>query len=122
MKGGKTRKMAQFKNLIVWQKADEMAFQIYRLTETFPKTELFGLCTQLRRAALSVPSNIVEGNNRKSKKEFHHFIDIALGSLAETEYLLMFAIRLGYTSGEISNVEKLISDVGQLLWRLQKSL
>lgn len=74
--------MANFKNLIVWQKADELAFQVYKLTEGFPREEMFGLTAQLRRAALSIPTNIVEGTNRKSKKELHHFIDIALGSLA----------------------------------------
>src|SRR3990172_2184881 len=114
--------MANFKNLIVWQRADELAFQIYKLTEGLPKSETFGLTSQLRRAALSIPTNIVEGNNRKSKREFYHFIDIALGSLAETEYLLMFAKRLGYIKSNIDYLEDIISEIGKLLWSLQKRL
>ena len=80
--------MANYRNLIVWQKAHELALFIYRLTYKFPMHERYALATQIRRAALSIPTNIVEGYNRKSKKEFVHFIDIALGSLAELEYLL----------------------------------
>ena len=78
--------MAKHQDLIVFQKADELAFKIYKITVSFPKTEAFGLTSQLRRAALSVPTNIVEGYARKSKKELAQFINIALGSLAETEY------------------------------------
>lgn len=114
--------MANFKSLIVWQKADELAYQIYKLTESFPKNETFGLTSQLRRAALSIPTNIAEGNNRKSKKELSRFIDIALGSLAETEYLLMFSKRLNYAKTNTEHIEKLISEVGKLLWKFQKSL
>jgi len=114
--------MANFRNLVVWKKADELAFQVYRLTENFPKSEVFGLTAQLRRAALSVPTNIVEGNNRKSRKELFHFADIALGSLAETEYLLMFSKRLGYTKSSIDHLENLVAEVGKLLWSFQKSL
>jgi|SRR3989304_1234981 len=114
--------MANFKNLIVWQRADELAFQIYKLTEGLPKSETFGLTSQLRRAALSIPTNIVEGNNRKSKKELHHFIDIALGSLAETEYLLMFSKRVGYIKSNNDHLANLVSEVGKLLWSFQKSL
>ena len=87
--------MAKHETLIVFQKADELAFRIYKLTETFPKTETFGITSQLRRAALSVPTNIVEGYARRSKKELMQFINIALGSLAETGYLLSFSGRLG---------------------------
>ena len=79
--------MANYRDLIVFQKADELAFQIYKLTEKFPKSEMFGLTSQIRRATLSIPTNIVEGYARKSKKELAQFIGIALGSHAETEYL-----------------------------------
>jgi four helix bundle protein len=88
--------MAKYKNLIVFKKADELAFEIYRITESFPKAETFELTSQLRRSALSIPTNIVEGYARKSKKELKQFINIALGSLAETEYLYGFSRRLGY--------------------------
>jgi len=102
--------------------ADELALKIYKLTETFPKEELFGLTSQLRRAALSIPTNIVEGYGRKSKREFAQFINIALGSLAETEYLLDFSKRLNYPKHDISEIEKLIEEVGKLLWSFYRSL
>jgi four helix bundle protein len=112
--------MANYKNLIVWQKADELAFKVYQLTNTFPKEELFGLTSQIRRAVLSIPSNIVEGYSRKSKKELNRFIDIALGSLAEVEYLIEFSKKLGYIKKGIDDIEKLITEVGKLLWSFQK--
>ncbi len=114
--------MAKYKELIVFQKADELAFRIYKLTENFPKHELFGLTLQLRRAVLSIPTNIAEGYGRKSKKELAQFINIALGSLAETEYLLDFSKRLNYPKSDISEVEKLIDEVGKLLWSFYSSL
>jgi four helix bundle protein len=114
--------MAKYKNLIVFQKADELAFQIYRLTRTFPRSETFGLTSQLRRAALSIPTNIVEGYARKSKKELRQFINIALGSLAETEYLLDFSKRLSYTKADTSEAERLLKEVGKLLWSFYRSL
>lgn len=98
--------MANFQKLRVWQRADE---------------QIFGITAQLRRAALSIPANIAEGYNRKSKKEISRFIDIALGSLAETEYLLMFSKRLGCTENR-ERAEHLISETGKLLWSFQKSL
>jgi four helix bundle protein len=114
--------MAKYKNLIVFQKADELALKIYSLTADFPKSEVFGITSQLRRAALSVPTNIVEGYARKSKKELAQFINIALGSLAETEYLLDFAKRLGYSKSEGSEIEVLITEVGKLLWGFYRSI
>jgi four helix bundle protein len=114
--------MANYRNLIAWQKAHELALLIFKLTERFPKDEQFVLTLQLKRAALSVPTNIVEGYNRKSKKEFVRFIDIALGSLAEIEYLLEFSVDIGYIDRTSFNeVKGLIEDVGKLLWNLQKS-
>lgn len=80
--------MAKYKTLIVWQKANELALKVYALTETFPKKEIFGITSQIRRSALSVPTNIVEGYGRRTKPELSRFMDIARGSLAETEYLL----------------------------------
>jgi len=80
--------MGRHEKLIVFKKADELAFEIYNLTKLFPKDEIFGLTSQLRPAALSIPANIVEGYARRSEKELLHFINIALGSLAETEYSL----------------------------------
>lgn len=88
--------MANYKNLIVWQKSHDLAIAVYKITEKFPQKEVFGITSQIRRAVLSVPTNIVEGYNRKSKKEFVRFIDVALGSLAEVEYLIEFGIELNY--------------------------
>jgi len=114
--------MAKHQDLIVFQKADELAFKIYKITVPFPKSEMFGLTSQLRRAALSVPTNIVEGYARKSKKELAQFINIALGSLAETEYLLNFSKRLDYIKTDISEVDALVAEVGRLLWSFYRSL
>jgi four helix bundle protein len=114
--------MANYKDLVVFQKADELALQVYRLTEKFPKSEMFGLTSQIRRAALSIPTNIVEGYARKSKKELAQFIGIALGSHAETEYLLDFSKRLVYHKSDTGTIEGLISEVGKLLWSFYRSL
>lgn len=74
--------------LIAWKKADEFAYQVYLSNREFPKEEMYGITSQLRRAALSVPANIVEGCGRHGKKELKQFINVALGSQAEAEYLL----------------------------------
>lgn len=115
--------MQNYKKLVVWQKADALALEIYKITEKFPRSELFGITSQLRRAALSVPLNIVEGYSRKSKIELSRFIDIALGSLAETEYLLDFSERIDYVaSDKISHIYSLIVEVSKLLWKFKQSL
>lgn len=114
--------MGKYQELIVFQKADELALQIYKITETFPKEETCGLTSQLRRAALSIPTNIVEGHARKSKKEFKQFLNIALGSHAETEYLFTFSKRLGLHKSDYSHIEELISEVGKVLWGFYKTL
>jgi len=85
-----------FKDLIAWQKAMDLVEQIYRLTEAFPARENYGLSNQLRRAAVSVASNIAEGQARYSKKDFRHFLRVAKGSLAEIETQVLIARRLHY--------------------------
>lgn len=114
--------MAKYKNLIVWQKANELALKVYKITEDFPKKETFGIISQLRRAALSVPVNIVEGYGRRTKAELSRFIDMARGSLAETEYLLEFSEQIGYINTDVSEVKSLVEEVGKLLWSFQKGL
>ncbi len=112
-----------YKKLIVWQKADELAYQAYIETRNFPKEEVYGITSQLRRAALSVPTNIVEGYGRQSKNELRRFSNIALGSLAEVKYLIDFSSRLNYLSNEQQNVlQDLAQEVGKLLWKFYKSL
>lgn len=111
-----------YKNLIVWQKTDELAILVYKLTSLFPKTEQYAMTSQIRRAALSVPTNIVEGYARNSKTEFRRFVVIALGSLAEVKYLLDFSFRLDYlTKTDLERVNSLASQCGQLLWKFYKS-
>lgn len=112
-----------YKKLVVWQKADELVFLVYRFTSNFPKSELYALISQLRRSALSVSTNIVEGYAQNSNTEFRRFIVIALGSLAETKYLLDVARRLKYINDkDYQKVTQLDEEVGRLLWRFYQSL
>jgi four helix bundle protein len=112
-----------YKDLKVWQKADQFALEIYRLTRNFPKEEMYGLTSQLRRASLSVPTNIVEGYARKGDKELSRYINIAIGSLAEVEYLLSFSKRLEYlTEDAYEKAEMLRNEVGRLLWSFYRKL
>ena len=112
-----------YQRLIVWQVADELAWEVYVLTDKFPKTEVWGLTSQLQRSALSVVLNIVEGHSRNSKKEFKRFLKISLGSLAEVDYLLRFSMRRKYmTESEFKKVNDLRERCGRLLWKLMKSL
>lgn len=111
-----------YKKLLAWQKADNLVHLVYDLTMQFPKEEIFGLTSQLRRAALSVVANIVEGYSRNSKNEFHHFLSISLGSLAETEYFLEFAFKRDYiTKNQFENTMQTKIEVGQLVWKLYLS-
>ena len=112
-----------YKKLLVWQKADDLAFQVYLTTKKFPSDELFGVTSQLRRSALSVPTNIVEGSGRQNKGELRQFLNVALGSLAEVEYLLEFSLKLKYLQNEdYTRLEFIRSDVGGLLWNFYKAL
>ena len=112
-----------YKDLKVWQKADKLVIEIYKITKSFPKEEIYGLTSQLRRAALSIPTNIVEGYTRKGDKELSRFVSIAIGSMAETEYLLDVSKRLGYMNGtEFEKIEALRSEVGKLLWKFYKKV
>jgi four helix bundle protein len=112
-----------YKDLIVWQKADELAIEIYKATRSFPKEEIYGLTSQIRRAALSVPTNITEGYSRKGDKELARFVNISIGSLAETEYLLDFSMRLGYfKENEYKRIEAMRKEVGKLLWSFYKKV
>jgi len=88
--------MKTHKDLNVWNKSLEFVTEIYRLTKTFPKSEIYGLVNQLRRASVSVPSNISEGAARQSKKEFVQFLYISLGSAVEIETQLIISKNLGY--------------------------
>lgn len=88
--------MRNYRKFEVWKKSHELALKVYGLTKGFPKEEIYGITSQLRRASLSVPTNIVEGVSRNTEKEFAYFVNIAPGSSAEVEYLLEFANELNY--------------------------
>ncbi len=89
-----------YRDLLVWQKAKALAVEVYRATEAFPKSELFGLTSQMRKAAVSVASNIAEGQGRGSKPDFSKFLCIARGSLLELETQLEIALELGMGNAE----------------------
>ncbi len=116
--------MAQhFKDLIVWQKAMDLVTDVYRVSDRFPKREVYSLTDQIRRAAVSVPSNIAEGQAHFSKAEFVHFLRHSSGSLAELETQLLLAQRLEYTQPvESTRLLKQVVEVGKLLNGLINSL
>ena len=88
--------MRDFRKIKAWQLADDLAVAVYEVSKSFPREEIYGITSQIRRAASSVPANIVEGASRESAKDYAHFLQIARGSLAETQYFLHLARRLGY--------------------------
>jgi four helix bundle protein len=92
--------MRDFHKLTVWQKSHEVTLAVYQTTGRFPQSELYGLSSQMRRAAASVPANIAEGAGRGSEKEFGRFLTIAAGSASELEYHLLLAHDLGYLDAE----------------------
>ncbi|MGA2251845.1 four helix bundle protein [Terracidiphilus sp.] len=112
-----------FRDLAVWQSSVEAALTIYKLTASFPDSEKFGLVNQLRRSAVSVPSNIAEGYGRASRGEYVHFLGIARGSNSEIETQLVIARGLGSGSKELLHEsEEFCKKVGILLSKLMKSL
>src|SRR5216117_240231 len=92
--------MRDYTKIKAWRLADDLTVAVYERTRSFPKGEMYGLTSQLRRASYSVPANIVEGSSRESKKDYLHFLYIARGSLSETQYFIHLSRRLGYLSEE----------------------
>jgi len=114
--------LLRYKKLKAWEKCDKLANKVYETTVIFPKEEIYALTSQLRRASLSAPTNIVAGYSRNSKKEFHKFLTIALASLAETGYLLEFAQAQGYlSSGHLTELDKLRDECSRMVWGLMRS-
>jgi four helix bundle protein len=112
-----------YRELIAWQKAMDFAAEVYRVTRYFPKDELYGLTSQLRRASVSIPSNIAEGQGRQTTGEFRQFLGHARGSLLETETQILLSERLGHLEHE--TMEKLpvqAAEVGRILNGLMSSL
>ena len=113
--------MDNFRNLIVWKRAVELATQVYKKTLNFPKFELYGLTSQIRRSAVSISSNIAEGAGRRSRKEFANFLGISYGSASELETQLMIANKLEYLSNE--DFEFLLNEIDEIqkmLYTLEK--
>ncbi|MGI9650026.1 four helix bundle protein [Chryseobacterium sp. RLHN22] len=104
--------MANFKELLVWQKSISFVTEIYQLTNVFPKDEMYGLTSQIRRASISIPSNIAEGNSRRSVADYLQFLKIARGSSAEIETQLIIAKNLKFLSEE--NYLKLNQDITEI--------
>ena len=112
-----------YKELVVWQRAMDIVVEVYRLTKKLPKDELYGLTNQLCRAAVSIPSNIAEGNARTSKGDYARFLSISRGSVAEVETQLLLCVRLDYfAEEEISDALKLCDETGRMLTSIIKKL
>ena len=112
-----------YKDLVAWQKAVELVVRVYKLTRRFPKEEIYGLTAQMRRAAVSVASNIAEGQGRLSRGEFRQFLGHARGSLCELETQIVIAGRLGYAeAGEADEVIEASREVGRIVSGLLASL
>ena len=103
---------SSYKDLIVWQKSMALTGDIYKITEKLPKSETYGLADQLRRAAVSVPSNIAEGHGRKTSKDFLHFLSIANGSCMEMETQLLICVQLKMLSNE--DIKDLLTDINEI--------
>ena len=109
-----------FQDLIVWRKAHEFVLAVYRLTESFPQRELYGLSHQLRRAAVSIPANIAEGFRKRGPADKTRFMNMAEGSIEECRYYLILAHDLGY--GETQNLLQLLEEVSRLLNAYSKAI
>ena len=115
--------MQTYKDLIVWQRSVALVTEIYKLTERFPKSEMFGLTSQMRRAAVSIPSNLAEGFARKSRAENAQFVRIAFGSGAELETQLTIAENLGFVEEKGSVLTReLLDETMRMLNKLSSSL
>ena len=108
--------MKDFRVLKVWQKAHKLVLAAYKATAHFPKQEMFGLTSQIRRCSASIPSNIAEGCGRRGNAEFHRFLNIAMGSASELEYQLLLAHDLGFLeSSEYNHLEAAVTEVKRML-------
>lgn len=115
--------LQSYRDLLVWQKAMELTVQSYRFSSLFPKAEIYGLASQLRRASVSVPSNIAEGYGRGGRKEYLQFLFVAQGSLKELETQTILARRLSYVSEEATaDILRQSETVGKMLGGLIRSL
>ncbi len=115
--------LKSYRELGVWQKSVSLTKQVYLLTRDFPANELYGLTSQIRRASVSIPSNIAEGKSRRHSKEFMQFLYVALGSLGEVDTQLVLACELGFLSkDEFNRIEPNIQEIRRMLYGLIDSL
>ncbi len=115
--------MRDYKRYDTWKIAHELVKEIYIISENFPKSELFGLTSQIRRASVSIPTNIAEGCGRSTDKEFARFLEISIGSTNETEYLLLLSCDLGFTTEEnLQSLNPKLNLIRQKLIQLRKKL
>ena len=118
MKNGQAAK--KFEDLAVWQKAHGLVLRVYKLTRAFPKEELFGLTAQMRRAAVSVPANIVEGFYRAGRSDKARFMNVAQSSLEELRYYLILSRDLGYLKAGVDSSD--LDEIGRMLGAYQRAL
>ncbi|MFP3593421.1 four helix bundle protein [Chryseobacterium sp. SIMBA_038] len=115
--------MRDYKRYDTWKIAHELVKEIYIISEGFPKSELFGLTSQIRRSSVSIPTNIAEGCGRSTDKEFARFLEISIGSTNETEYLLFLSCDLGFTSEDkLLSLNPKLNLIRQKLIQLRKKL
>ena len=116
-------KVKNYQELIVWQKAMDLVEEVYAVSKSFPREEIYGLTSQLRTAAVSIPSNIAEGQGRRTTPDFLRHLSIAYGSLREVETQILIATRLRYLApGKCQGVMTMAAEVGRLLNGLMTSL
>ena len=115
--------ISRFRELRAWQLGMDLTERVYLLTDSFPKSEIYGLTSQIRRCAVSVPSNLAEGNGRDSTKEFLHFIAISVGSICELETQLLLSQRLKYINEkDLETILVLLTETKRTIRGLQKAL
>lgn len=116
-------KVRNYRELIAWQRAMDLVEEVYKATKEFPREEIYALTGQLRRAAVSIPSNVAEGQGRRSRNEFLHFLSIAYGSLREVETQILISHRLQYlTEAKTERLMDMAGEVGRLTNGLMASL
>jgi four helix bundle protein len=112
-----------YRELIAWQKGMDLVEMVYRMTDAFPRKEIYGLTSQMRRAVVSIPSNIAEGQARSTTRDFLNFLSIAMGSLKEAETQVLISRRLGYLNEpQTSQLLELTTEVGRVISGLTNSL
>jgi four helix bundle protein len=115
--------MVPYERFDAWKSAHQLALKVYEVTERWPANERYGLTIQIRRAALSAPTNIAEGSAKRGSREFRRYLDIALGSLSEVSYLLRFTRDHGIlTNADFKALDELRNQAGRLTWRFYSSL